>query len=156
MGPMGKDGSKWVQNLHVVRGVRDKYQVWVHTQVWYENAVFCGTRRGQCSSTLATVIRAFCMELRGANNRKIVAAGQSTSWPRWDATGMRLELLLLTMRPCLDNCKRNIPHTPSLPFCLENIKSLEGAQEGPDRSLYLHLLLYLHLHRNPQSPGSHQ
>ena len=30
---MGKDGSKWVQNLHVVRGVRDKYQVWVHTQV---------------------------------------------------------------------------------------------------------------------------
>ena len=90
--------------------------------------MFCGTRRGQCSSTLATVIRAFCMELRGANNRKIVAAGQSTSWPRWDATGMRLELLLLTMRPCLDNCKRNIPHTPSLPFCLENIKSLEGAQ----------------------------
>ena len=134
MGPMGKDGSKWVQNLHVVRGVRDKYQVWVHTQVWYENAVFCGMRHGQCSSTLATVIRAFCMELRGANNRKIVAAGQSTSWPRWDATGMRLELLLLTMRPCLDNCKRNIPHTPSL----------------------LHLLLYLHLHRNPQSPGSHQ
>ena len=76
-------------------------------QVWYENAEFCGRGQGQRRSTLATVIRVFCMEqvALGGNNRKIVAAGQSAR-PRWDATGMRFELLLLTILCCLDNSKR--------------------------------------------------
>ena len=90
--------------------------------------------QGQCASTLATVIRVFCMEQGpGARCKQLENCGSRLlARPRWDATGMRLELVLLSSPPraALTTAKEKY-----FPICKAKIEA--QAQNGQQLSKFV-------------------